>query len=205
MNLADGDAKQKEELDYAWNWFQYHASQRLTGFNFFLVLTGFLLVAYGQAVAHDWRPVGIAIGLLGTLVGTGFYALDVRNTEIVTGGSHALERIETSLEVKVATESNKRANLETAVGPRGPSRWLTQRKIGAGFFRHRWWLRCIPAVIGAGFLLGAIWAGSSFTGAEGDSASAQRDGRRVQRCELVVSPSVRAHAQYRILRCADAR
>ena len=202
-------SKEQAEFDYAWNWFQYHASQRLTGFNFFLVLTGFLLVAYGQAVANDWRPVGVAVGLMGALVGIGFYALDVRNTEIVNGGCLALERIETFLEVKVASQSENRTNLRDALGGCGPSgkvkHWLVGKKAGQNFFSHRWWLRLIPAVVGGIFLLGAVWAGFSFPGVREDSASARLDGRRVQRCELVVRPSVRAHSQHRILRCEDDR
>jgi hypothetical protein len=37
-------------MKYAWDWFQYHADQRLKAFNFFLVILGILIVAYGAAM-----------------------------------------------------------------------------------------------------------------------------------------------------------
>jgi len=38
------------QMQYAWNWFQYHADQRLKAFNYFVLLLGALLVAYGTAM-----------------------------------------------------------------------------------------------------------------------------------------------------------
>jgi len=38
------------KMNYAWGWFQYHADQRLKAFNFFLVILGILIVAYGAAM-----------------------------------------------------------------------------------------------------------------------------------------------------------
>ena len=32
--------------NYAWNWFEYHAGQRLTSFNYFLILIGVVVVGY---------------------------------------------------------------------------------------------------------------------------------------------------------------
>jgi len=40
----------RARMTYAWAWFQYHADQRLKAFNFFLVILGILVVAYGAAM-----------------------------------------------------------------------------------------------------------------------------------------------------------
>ena len=38
------------KMKFAWEWFTYHADQRLKAFNFFLVILGILVVAYGAAM-----------------------------------------------------------------------------------------------------------------------------------------------------------
>jgi len=44
----------RTQMHYAWSWFQYHADQRLKAFNYFILLLGALLVAYGTAMKeHD--------------------------------------------------------------------------------------------------------------------------------------------------------
>src|SRR5262245_47647381 len=94
--------KLKLELDYAWNWFQDSASQRLTTFNFFLVIVGLLLVAYAQAVSHDWCVFGITIGVIGAIVALGFLILDVRNEVLVNRGRCALTMLEKNLHIELA-------------------------------------------------------------------------------------------------------
>jgi hypothetical protein len=59
---VDSDDKHKAELDYAWDWFKYHASQRLTAFNFFLIMVGFLLVGYAHAIDKHFVYFGIGLG-----------------------------------------------------------------------------------------------------------------------------------------------
>lgn len=74
------------EFDYAWGWFQYHAAQRLTSFNFFLIIVGFVLVGFAQAIDKQWDAFGVGLGLLGVVVAAGFLALDIRNAELVFRG-----------------------------------------------------------------------------------------------------------------------
>jgi hypothetical protein len=38
VDEPEKEQRLETELTYAWNWFQYHAGQRLTAFNFFLVM-----------------------------------------------------------------------------------------------------------------------------------------------------------------------
>lgn len=42
--MSDAPTELATRTDYAWDWFAYHAGQRLTTFNFFLVIVGVLTV-----------------------------------------------------------------------------------------------------------------------------------------------------------------
>jgi hypothetical protein len=41
------------KMRYAWDWFSYHADQRLKAFNFFIVIIGILIVTYGTAMKES--------------------------------------------------------------------------------------------------------------------------------------------------------
>ena len=70
--------------DYAWKWFQYHASQRQTVFQFFLAVIGAVLAAY-LAVLHSGANAGFArfFGLLIMVLGFLFWRLDCRGGRLV--------------------------------------------------------------------------------------------------------------------------
>jgi hypothetical protein len=163
----DEDARERIEFDYAWGWFQYHASQRLTAFNFFLIIVGLLLVGFAQAVGNHWSLFGAALGSLGSVVAAGFLALDVRNQELVTCGVVALQKLELTMGIALTDREEKREHLEGSFG-RG---WVG-RKIGpwgmrhAPLFKHRVWLRLVIAVVGLFFLAGAGWAAWGYPGTE---------------------------------------
>jgi hypothetical protein len=73
----------------SWEWYKYHAQQRLAGFNFFVVFTGAVIVFLQQSKGGD--PVLFRLGAVaGAAVSVGFYLLDVRNTQLVEIGSDAI-------------------------------------------------------------------------------------------------------------------
>jgi hypothetical protein len=84
-------------LTYAWNWFAYHASQRLQAFNFFLLILAALATGYLTALDKDYGLLQIAIGVAGILISFAFLALDFRNEQLVTDGRHALRQLERAL------------------------------------------------------------------------------------------------------------
>lgn len=181
-NLSSVSNPGKPELDYAWNWFQYHASQRLTAFNFFLVLIGFLLVTFAQAVHYDWVAVGCAIGLLGALVSFGFWALDVRNEELIQCGWSALSELEGDARLGIVAACDERTHLVSALGrsPLGTGlfgKGMNGESKRTRIFKHRTWLRLIMAAVGIAFSVAAIWAVAGFPGAS--RASTGRDGYRL--------------------------
>lgn len=163
LSEKSGQASDGVDPDFAWGWFQYHASQRLTSFNFFLIIVGLLLVGYAQAVDHSWNGFGVALGLLGALVSAGFLALDVRNDELVQCGLAALKGHDGR--AGLIKENTERSNLSAAFGP---------GRLGRGFYGvvvaaraesllgHRFVLRCVISAVGVGFVVAAAWAFCGF-------------------------------------------
>ncbi len=88
-------------LTYAWNWFAYHANQRLQAFNFFLLIIAALATGYLTSLDKDYGPLQIAIGVAGILISFAFLALDFRNEELVTDGRRALRMLERALEIDI--------------------------------------------------------------------------------------------------------
>ena len=86
--------KTKEALDYSWQWFEYHASQRLTMFRFYLVFFGILVVGYSKAVnAGDFLFARIDSGF-GAFISVVFLVLEIRNEQLVNLGRTALRQLE---------------------------------------------------------------------------------------------------------------
>jgi hypothetical protein len=161
------------ELDYAWNWFQDSASQRLTAFNFFLVTVGLLAVAYAQGADHRWQLFGMAVGILGAIVSTGFLILDIRNEVLVNKGRAALTTLESRMTIKLVDNfagdkklegERERERLRQALGDRllGSSiaAWINRKPDNERhrFFRYRFWFRFVISSVGFAFILGAGWA-----------------------------------------------
>ncbi len=79
-------------LAHAWAYFQLHASQRITIFNYFVVFSGILATGLAAAIQAPPRlaSVGVALGLLLTLLSYLFWQLDRRTSFLV---KHAEEVI----------------------------------------------------------------------------------------------------------------
>lgn len=171
------------ELNYATGWFQYTASQRLTTFNFFLVVVGLLLIGYAQAADHDWSFFGVGIGVIGTVVSTGFLMIDIRNEVLVEKGLKALKALEQRLQIRLADRSLDSPILQEVLGESWSGRrvagWIQksserQRKRER-YFKYRFWFRGVMMVVGAGFLLCSLWAGLGFPTTESAAAEKCRD------------------------------
>jgi hypothetical protein len=152
-------------MRYAWDWFSYHASQRLTAFNFFLVLLGALLVGYVQAVVHDLPALGAALATFGVVVSAAFWAMDVRNAELVECGRVALDGLEPSLSMRIRADDDSRTFLPIVL------RGQVERRIYARltrdehhkqrrqrFYTHSFWLRNVLMLVGVCSALAALWA-----------------------------------------------
>ncbi len=87
---------EKEILNLSWNYFQQHAQQRLSFFNFFVVFavlatTGLISTLQEEYNAHS---IGIAVGLMLSLISFIFYKIDERNKYLTKTGENAIRQIE---------------------------------------------------------------------------------------------------------------
>ncbi len=80
---------------YVWDYFHYHASQRLTTFNFYIIICSLMATAYFTAL-KDVRTahLGIVLGLLILLLSFIFWKLDIRNRQMIENAEEALKCIE---------------------------------------------------------------------------------------------------------------
>ena len=74
--------KDEWHLRYALDWFNYHASQRIQTFNFFLVVESALVVVYATLYDHLGAAQQSLIAFLAAAIVAPFYWLEVRNTEL---------------------------------------------------------------------------------------------------------------------------
>lgn len=176
------DSQAETEQAYAWNWFSYHAGQRLTAFNFFLVILGAVLVGYVQAITNDLQALGVVLGLFGLLVSLAFWAIDVRNAELVACGRAALDKLEGSLSINIRADDHERARLgEVIQGPLETRvyKWLTSdqssRQPRLRLYTHTFWLRNV--LVAAGVLSAAafLWAAFAFPGARTTTSASRRN------------------------------
>ncbi|MBI5698962.1 hypothetical protein HZC35_01450 [Candidatus Saganbacteria bacterium] len=91
--------KDERELafQYSWGWFKYHAQQRYSAFNYFLLTIGALSWAYMQKpeiINNDLNLMRTAIGLLGFFISLAFLFIEKRNTELVNDGRAGLDKLE---------------------------------------------------------------------------------------------------------------
>ena len=85
---------QKQQLDYAWNWFCFHADQRIKVYNFMLVALGFLVAAIVTAVDKDRLGIALVLCLFSALLAVAFVALDRRNRDLERLGADVLRELE---------------------------------------------------------------------------------------------------------------
>jgi len=95
-------------LYYAWDHFAYHAQQRQTVFNFFLLLVGGCVAAYSSTIGESggeynyFRSFLGAILVLASLV---FWRLDKRNARLVKISGDALKELEARMAKDINVQS----------------------------------------------------------------------------------------------------
>lgn len=136
-------------LDYAWKWFQHHATQRTTLFNYFLVISGILATAYVNLLKEGYCYLGAGLGLLGVLISVGFHYLDCRNRELVRFGEDVLRRLEEETLFPDRVEDGILRRDHALDEQYGRSRDL---------LKHRFWIRGTELSVGVLFLILGVTA-----------------------------------------------
>ena len=73
---TDGVHMDNDRLDYAWKWFEYHAKQRISMFNYFLIASGILAHACMTLICEECFVSAMGLATIGTLVSICFVILD---------------------------------------------------------------------------------------------------------------------------------
>jgi hypothetical protein len=87
----------ENRLKYAWDYFDFHARQRTTMFNFFLIFVGFVLNAYATVLKDGHFDIAVFVAIAGAILIPFFLMFDRRNEELV----HVAEAVLSSLEKDV--------------------------------------------------------------------------------------------------------
>ena len=152
-HTSDPPDRLPDALDHSWKWFSYHAQQRLTAFNFYLIIVGVLVVGYFKCLEQGWRGLGFVVTTFGAAISLAFWVLDIRNTELVNCGRHALDTLEPGFDLTIRKNDADRAFLWQSMG--GPTKRVFRlvglvegRAVKAGSWRdsltrHQLWLRTI--------------------------------------------------------------
>jgi hypothetical protein len=91
--------KSQQSLDYAFKYFDLHAKQRMTVFNFFLVIAGILTGGIAAGLGHD-PPIpalSVALSVVLILVAIVFQKLDNRTSFLIKHAERALKECEGEL------------------------------------------------------------------------------------------------------------
>jgi len=96
--------------EQAWRYFALHAEQRMTVFNFFTILVGFLVAGIAATLQGSARfsAIGIALGGLLTLLSFVFWKLDQRMTFLI---KHS-EKIQVLSEENLMPEEGRTVTIE---------------------------------------------------------------------------------------------
>lgn len=83
-------------LDHAWRYFQHHANQRMSVFNFFIFFAGLLIAGLTASIQGSQRfaALGIGLGLLLVLLAFVFWKLDQRACFLIRRAEAALGQLE---------------------------------------------------------------------------------------------------------------
>jgi hypothetical protein len=86
---------ESDALDLAWRYFQQHASQRISFFNFFVVLASSMVAVLAAALFQlNVYPLGVAVGLMLAFLSFVFWKVDERNKHLTKIGEKALIELE---------------------------------------------------------------------------------------------------------------
>ncbi len=86
----------KEQREYAWNYFQFHASQRMSTFNFFVVFCALLTAGLAGTIGRNSHNhlLGVLLGVSLMTVSFVFWKLDQRVRFLIKHAEAALKKIE---------------------------------------------------------------------------------------------------------------
>lgn len=118
-----------DDFGYAWEWFRFHGEQRMTTFNFYLIVFGALLAITLTTIEKGMFYVSSFLSLVGLAITFLFYKLDERNRYLIKIGEQALD-------AHYAADGDNAPSTSTLVelASKKPKGMLSFRQVFSGFF-----------------------------------------------------------------------
>jgi len=160
--------------EHAWKYFDVHANQRMTVFNFFLVLSGLVSAGLATVLQGTNVPalVGVVLGLLLVIVSFVFWKLDQRASFLIKRAEDALARLEPSLPEPACHlflgESQATRDDMAATNP-----WNRQWTYGRSF-RVVFWAMALFGILGCALSLSRFTSSDTLAGSGSGAQSATR-------------------------------
>jgi hypothetical protein len=92
--LAQKEWLFEKRLNYALDFFKYHAGQRMSMFNYFLIFVGLVLNGYASLLKDGYDHLASGLAIMGAVLTTFFIFLERRNEELVHISEDVLEWLE---------------------------------------------------------------------------------------------------------------
>ncbi len=160
MDERPQDRRITDFRQHAWEYFHYHASQRLTTFHFYIIICSIVATGYLTAIKDsNTKPLGIILGLLLPFLSFIFWKLDTRNKQMIKNAEAAIRHLEAESALEDVPE--KPHVLKVFTFEEAQSRRLREQNSVWPWKRHYTYSRCFGCVfIVLGFLglMGAVYA-----------------------------------------------
>ena len=140
------------QFEYAWRWFSFHARQRVTMFNFFLLTSGILANAYGLLLREDLSSPAAGVAILGVIACAVSIGFDIRNHQLVKLGEDVLCTVEKTYLFPVSTQSSP------GNSPRFGILYRESVMDILPILKHKILIRGLEGVAGLGFLGAVLYA-----------------------------------------------
>lgn len=189
MAAGQWSDQEKDILAYSLKYFEIHAAQRMSVFNFFIVLSTIILTGLATCVFGDemYVPIGVPLGLLLTALALTFWKLDQRTSFLVKRAEKALEHLETvhfpAFAQIISNEPKEFENLNDTLSFYR-KHWTYSRSLGLVFL-----------VVGIMGVAGTVLAGSKASGIVDWFDKAEHRANRSFNVEIVQPQSEKALAQ----------
>ncbi|OHB77268.1 MAG: hypothetical protein A2Z25_14320 [Planctomycetes bacterium RBG_16_55_9] len=103
----------KERIEYAWNYFQLHAGQRMSLFNFFVVISALLTGGLATSIRNDnefeHAIIRILLGVGLMITSFVFWKLDQRVRYLIKHAENALKKMEHCFLIENESQDNSSA------------------------------------------------------------------------------------------------
>jgi hypothetical protein len=150
----------KTRSQLAWNWFEFHARQRMTMFNNFLIITGILVNGYAVATKESLHSMAAIVSLFGSIQAVCFCVIDVRSRHLIRYGEDVLEKLERD-SLFPDSFSSPEIQHGQVLGLLRCDQDLREGKhfIPRRLLKMKYWMRSMYVLVCLGFLFAAVTAG----------------------------------------------